>query len=647
MRDTRTIATQTPADTFPGLALACESVDTAPMVFSTTRLPRLLAVAVCWVAPASGFGGDSPPWRMFGGGVHFRWHTQGRHGHFEECRERSCNDEDWRRRNLDNSLGLRLGIERLWKHSALLSGTAGWELNLLASEYNLSQRDVFIGGTFATAGVLVGGERGDLVAQAGLGGFATNDGRGGAAGFLEAGGEAGVSSTTRVRLAGRRTWLAGRCVDEASLTLRASPDSAPADRWQVGVGVSRPGLGGGRDAGLGNGAVWQLAVGRPVGGGDGRAGVLLGAAGREARRESNYGTVSGNQRGREVWEVGGWWDERLAAGESWELRAGATVRLAHWSDDGPLLRRPSGDPRSADVAGGLGVTLAAGRHIGDGLRVEAVVEPVVWPTLELVELRARVGFAAGQAAGSIARAPRRAPCQALLCDWGRDLGTLALRPVHLDGRDWRALGLAALAVGGVAVFDEPIRDAVQRRSSVSSRDAAEAFRPVSNWGPAAGIALVWAGARLAADERTEAAAADALETVLLTGLVVVPTVKWVSGRARPAANLGAAHLRPFSGLASFPSGEVAQAFALATAARQHGATAWLEGALWAFAGAATWSRLELDRHWASDAVAGALVGVAMGRWVAAGAAVRRGGSQATVTPVAVAGGVAVAVRVAW
>lgn len=616
------------------------------MSFSTTLVTMLVALPAWLVAPAAAFGEDRPPWRLFGGGAHFRWHTQGRHGHFEDCRERSCDDEDWRRRNLDNSLGLRLGIERLWQHSALLSWTAGGELNLLASEYNLSQRDLVIGEVFAQGGVVLGGERGALVAQLGLGGFATDDGRGGAAGFFEAGGEVGVSPATRVRLAGRRSWLAGRPVDEASLTLRASPDSAPAGRWQVGVGVSRPGLGGSRDAGFGNGAVWQLAVGWPVGSGDGRAGVLFGAAGRESRFASTYGTVPGNQRGREVWEAGGWWEERVVTGESWELRTGATVRLAHWSDDGPLLRRSSGDARSADVEGGLGMTLAVGRHLGDGLRVEAVAEPVVWPTLELVELRARVGFAVGQATVPVSKAPRRAACQALLCDWGRDLGALTLRPAHLTGQDWRALGWSTLAVSAVAVFDEPIRDVLQRRSTAASRDAAQEFWPLSNWGPVTGIAMVWAGARLAADERTAVAAADALETIVLTGLVVA-TMKRLSGRARPAAGLGAAHLRPFSKHASFASGEVAQAFALATAARQHGAAPWLEGALWAFAGAATWSRLELDRHWASDAVAGALVGVAMGRWVAGRAAARRGGRNAMVAPVAVAGGAAVALRVAW
>jgi len=605
-----------------------------------------LAFLVGVSAPPAGYGEDTSTWRLFGGGVHYRWQTEGRHGHYAACREAACDDLDWRRGNLDNAVGLRLGVERLWERSPRLWFSAGAEGALLTSEYNLSQRDVLIGGAFATGGVVVGSGRVGAAAQVGVGGFGTDDGRGGLAGFLEVGVEAGVSPATRLRLAARRSWLGPLTAEEASLTLRASP-AAQWGRWQVGMGVggSRPGLGGWRDAGLGGGALWQVEVGRRLGGAEGCAGLSLGAVGRESRLESTYGTVPGNQRGREVWELGGWWNRSLLSGGVWELRGGAAVRLADWRDDGPLLLRPSGEVRRAGVEGGVGATLEAGRRFGEGLRLTVVLEPVVWPAIDLTEVRARLGLKVGGAPPSVRHGRRADRCQALVCHWGRDLGALAARPAHLDRRDWRVLGLSALAVGAVAAVDEPIRDAVQRRSSAASRDAAETFRPVSFWGPLAGAATAWAGARLAGHQRTEQAAADALEAVLLTVLVVVPAVKEVSGRARPAAGLGAAHLRPFSEHKSFPSGEVAQAFALATVARRHGAAPWVQGVLWAFAGAATWSRLELDRHWASDAVAGALVGVAMGHWVAGRASARRGETGVVVVPMI--GGAALAMRGRW
>lgn len=598
---------------------------------------------------AAAAAGEGQEFRLFAGGVHFRWRTAGAHGHLRECREPACDDQDWRRGNLDNAIGLRLGIERAWTRSARVSLLAGGELDLLFTEYNLSQRDVLIGNAFATAGAALGGERVALVVQAGAGAFATGDGRAGPAGFLAVGAEAAVSPAARLRLATRRVWLGSLQAEEASLTVRASPSSPAAANWHLGMGVGGgwPGLGGRRDAGLGDGAMWQLEVGRTVGRGDYRVGALLGAVGRESRFESVHGAVPGNQRGREVWEAGGWWDRRLFSRGAWDVRGGVVVRAADWSDEGPLLLHESGERRSAGVEGGAGVTLEAGRRVGEGLRLVAVLEPVVWPGLDLAETRARLGLAVGQVRSASSQGSRGNRCDALLCDWGRDLGTLARRPAHLDGRDWRVLGLSALAVGTVAVFDEPIRDALQRRSSFSSRDAAEAFRPVSFWGPLAGAATVWGVARLAGGERTEQAAADALEAVLLTVLVVVPAIKEVSGRARPATGLGPGHLRPFSEHKSFPSGEVAQAFALATVVRQHRAAPWLQGVLWAFAGATTWSRLEMDRHWASDAVAGALVGVAMGCWVVARASARRRDDGLVVSPVAVSGGAAVAVRASW
>lgn len=601
------------------------------------------------VLPAGGHGEEVPRWRLFGGGVHFRWQTEGGHGHLRECREPDCDDEDWRRGNLDNALGLRLGVERLWAPSQRVSFAAGGELDLLFSEYNLSQRDVLIGGAFATGGVGLGGQTGAVVVEVGIGGFASGDGRGGAAGFLEAGAEVVVSPASRMRLAARRSWLGSLTADEASLTLRASPSPPPAGNWRLGVGVggSWPGLGGGQDAGLGDGAVWELEVARRVGRGGDRAGALVSAVGRESRFESVYGAVPGNQRGREVWEVGGWWDRRLFSRNLWDLRGGLVVRAADWSDQNPLLLHESGEVREGRLEVAIGGTLEAGYRIGDGLRLVAAVEPLVWPRLEFAELRARVGLSVGRDHQDLDGGGNATRCRGLLCDWGRDLGALAARPAHLQAGDWRALGLSVLAVGAIAMFDEPIRETLQRRSSPSSRDAAEAFRPVSFWGPLAGAATVWGVARLAGNERTEQAAADALETVLLTVLVVVPAIKEVSGRARPAAGLGASHLRPFSEHKSFPSGEVAQAFALAAVARQHRAAPWLQGVLWTFAGAAVWSRLELDRHWASDTVAGALVGVAMGRWLAGRASARRSNDGLVMSPVVVPGGVAVMARVGW
>ncbi len=608
----------------------------------------LALLGLLLLVPPAG-AGESSQLRLFVGGTHYRWRTVGPHGHWAECRLPACDDDDWRRGNLDNALGFRLGVERAWSASRGFSLLAGGEVDFFFTEYNLSQRDVVLGVAFATTGAMLEGEGGALTAQVGTGVFASSDGRGGPAAFLELGAEAAVSPAARLRLSARRLWLGPVEAEEASVTLRATPGRPGAAAWSVemGLGGAWPGPGGREDGGLGRGALWQLQGGRHLGGGEHQVGLLLGSANRESRWESTYQGVPGNQRGREVWEAGAWWNRILVGGGAWELRGGLTARVGEWSDKDAILRGPGGEGREAGVEGGVGATLASGWRLGDGVRLVATLEPVLWPTLDLAELRARLGLWVGPSAGEQVASPGQRRCRALLCEWGRDLGALLPRPGRLDGGDRRALGLSALAVAVVAVFDEPIRDAVQRRSTPSSRDAAESFRPVSFWGPLAGAAALWGGANLAGDGRSAAAAGDALEAVLLTVLVVVPALKEVSGRARPAKGLGATHLRPFSEHQSFPSGEVAQAFALATVAREHGASRWLEGVLWAFAGVTTWSRLELDRHWASDAVAGALVGAAMGRWVVGRGRQRRNPGVPAVAPSVSTDGAGLALTWSW
>ena len=145
-------------------------------------------------------------------------------------------------------------------------------------------------------------------------------------------------------------------------------------------------------------------------------------------------------------------------------------------------------------------------------------------------------------------------------------------------------------------------------------------RAGSRWmkaGVKAGDALPWIGmgaagvAALFADDprlsRTGYAAAEAGAMAFLgaTGL------KWAIGRARPDAERGRSDFSPFStsqDQQSFPSRHAAVAWAVATPfAREYGAN-WLYGA----AALTTLARIGSREHWASDAVAGSLLGYATG-----------------------------------
>ncbi len=198
-----------------------------------------------------------------------------------------------------------------------------------------------------------------------------------------------------------------------------------------------------------------------------------------------------------------------------------------------------------------------------------------------------------------------------------DLKALAARPAHLDGRDWRTLGVAALAVGGTMAFDEEIRDFVQGYRSEEGDDAAETLRPLGHRvGPALLLAGLWVGGALADEPSLVAIGKDGVEATLFSTVLITPVLKKVVGRARPDEELGPTHFDPFSDDQSFPSGEAAQAFTIAAVIAAHTEKPWVEGVSWGLAGLIGVERLYLDRHWASDLVAGALIGVGVGSWVA-------------------------------
>jgi membrane-associated phospholipid phosphatase len=92
--------------------------------------------------------------------------------------------------------------------------------------------------------------------------------------------------------------------------------------------------------------------------------------------------------------------------------------------------------------------------------------------------------------------------------------------------------------------------------------------------------------------------------------------------------------RPDGSTLSFPSGHTSSAFATATVL--HGELGWKAGVP-AYA-VATWiaaSRVQMDRHYLSDVVAGATVGLLAGRAVTVG----RGATRFAVSPMAVPGGI--------
>jgi membrane-associated phospholipid phosphatase len=92
-------------------------------------------------------------------------------------------------------------------------------------------------------------------------------------------------------------------------------------------------------------------------------------------------------------------------------------------------------------------------------------------------------------------------------------------------------------------------------------------------------------------------------------------LKYAVGRVRPSDGSDGDEFKPFSGNQSFPSGHVTEAFAVASvlAARTDG---WVVPVVsYTLASCVGFARVHDRAHWASDAIAGGLVGTLIGRTV--------------------------------
>lgn len=121
------------------------------------------------------------------------------------------------------------------------------------------------------------------------------------------------------------------------------------------------------------------------------------------------------------------------------------------------------------------------------------------------------------------------------------------------------------------------------------------------------------GGALLGDSRLTRTGLRSIEALLATDLVVL-SAKRVAGRPRPIAGLGPTALDPLSGREnhnSFPSGHTAQMFAIAeTFSREYGEDApWVPWVAYPLAGLTGASRMVGQKHWFTDVVAGAAVGI--------------------------------------
>lgn len=194
-------------------------------------------------------------------------------------------------------------------------------------------------------------------------------------------------------------------------------------------------------------------------------------------------------------------------------------------------------------------------------------------------------------------------------------------PFRWEVEHWAMAGLVASGIGVLLFADEPIRDHWQEDlRNGTTDDIAEIGDTVGefyNLLPAAGLGFV-AGAALG-DRNLQAASLEAVQTlVIMAGFV--KALKYGTQRRRPNASPDSAFEFEGPGLGgddkSFVSGHAAYSFAAASVfASAYDDNAFVAPVAYGLAGLSALSRINDDKHWFTDVLVGAAMGVVMGKLV--------------------------------
>ncbi len=184
---------------------------------------------------------------------------------------------------------------------------------------------------------------------------------------------------------------------------------------------------------------------------------------------------------------------------------------------------------------------------------------------------------------------------------------------------WYHLGAGLGVIGLASLADETVRDELQANRTAGKDDVARVFRQMGEPEIYASIGLgTIAVGLISGDDRITRAGGRITGTLLVAGGAVT-ALKLVVGRMRPRHTDDAYRFRPFSGRDAWPSGHATMAFALAASVSDEVRSTPVTVALYGAAALTGWSRLNDNRHWLSDVLAGAAVGIATakfmnGRW---------------------------------
>ena len=189
-------------------------------------------------------------------------------------------------------------------------------------------------------------------------------------------------------------------------------------------------------------------------------------------------------------------------------------------------------------------------------------------------------------------------------------------PCEWERTEWLEFGGVTLLIAGTGVLlDHQLKNHQQHEPETELGKFAghfERFGVEYSYGV---IAAFYAGGLATGNARHKRIGEDALISSVVAGGITL-ALKKTLGRSRPDAEHGTFHFSPFGGGNSFPSGHATQAFAVASVIAAHyDDNPWVDTAVYGAAALVGVSRLNHNKHYLSDVLAGAIIGHFVGRAV--------------------------------
>ena len=184
-------------------------------------------------------------------------------------------------------------------------------------------------------------------------------------------------------------------------------------------------------------------------------------------------------------------------------------------------------------------------------------------------------------------------------------------------------GHTALLLAGTLVFasflDDPLNEEMQEWRNPTTNSLARIGNKFGT-GHLMFPALIstWVASAALGSDEVRTASGHALVAAATAGLAVT-ALKWTIGRARPSHGSDADHYDGFEFTdSSFPSGHTAIAFSIASSLSRDINGRWDDVALYGAASLTGLARMNDNKHWLSDVLAGATVGILAGKWATRG-----------------------------